>query len=128
LFYRSDLKEQPINTQLFLIVFLAYLCLMTFIGWFVSRKQKSGEAFLMGGRQLSLGLLLGTVVATLVGTGSSMGAVANAYANGWGGGSFWNWRRSRDNTYRVMFFKHAEAQFHDDDRRDCFLLWSEQGC
>jgi SSS family solute:Na+ symporter len=61
---------------------------MLFIGWFVSRKQKSGEAFLMGGRQLSFGLLLGTVVATLVGTGSSMGAVANAYANGWGGALF----------------------------------------
>ena len=61
---------------------------MIFIGWFVSRKQKSGEAFLMGSRQLSLGLLLGTVVATLVGTGSSMGAVANAYANGWSGALF----------------------------------------
>lgn len=61
---------------------------MIFIGWFVSRKQKGGEAFLMGSRQLSFGLLLGTVVATIVGTGSSMGAVANAYANGWGGALF----------------------------------------
>ena len=61
---------------------------MVFIGWFVSRKQKGGEAFLMGGRQLSFTLLLGTVVATIVGTGSSMGAVANAYANGWGGALF----------------------------------------
>jgi len=61
---------------------------MTLVGWFVSRKHKGGEAFLLGGRQLSLGLLLGTVVATLVGTGSSMGAVANAYANGWGGALF----------------------------------------
>jgi len=61
---------------------------MIFIGWFVSRRQRGGEAFLMGGRQLSLGLLLGTVVATLVGTGSSMGAVANAYDNGWGGALF----------------------------------------
>ena len=58
---------------------------MIFIGWFVSRKQYGGEAFLMGGRQLGLGLLLGTIVATLVGTGSSMGAVANGYTNGWGG-------------------------------------------
>ncbi|MCB9503860.1 MAG: sodium:solute symporter family protein [Deferribacteres bacterium] len=73
------------NTQLFLPVFLSYLCLMIFVGWFVSRKQKGGAAFLMGGRQLSLGLLLGTVVATVVGTGSSMGAVKNAYVNGWGG-------------------------------------------
>lgn len=61
---------------------------MVFIGWFVSRKQKGGKAFLMGGRQLSYGLLLGTVVATIVGTGSSMGAVANAYTNGWGGALF----------------------------------------
>lgn len=42
----------------------------------------------MGGRQLSLGLLLGTIVATMVGTGSSMGAVANGYQNGWGGALF----------------------------------------
>lgn len=76
------------NKQIFLIVFIAYLCLMIFIGWFVSRKQKGGENFLMGGRQLGLGLLLGTVIATLVGTGSSMGAVSNAYANGWGGALF----------------------------------------
>ena len=61
---------------------------MIFIGWFVSRKQKGGEAFLMGGRQIGFGLLLGTVIATLVGTGSSMGAVANAYSNGWGGALF----------------------------------------
>ena len=58
---------------------------MIFIGWFVSRKQHGGEAFLMGNRQLGFGLLLGTIVATLVGTGSSMGAVANGYTNGWGG-------------------------------------------
>jgi SSS family solute:Na+ symporter len=73
------------HSSLFLSVFFLYLALMVFVGWFVSRKQKGGEAFLMGGRQLSLGLLLGTIVATLVGTGSSMGAVANGYVNGWGG-------------------------------------------
>ncbi len=61
---------------------------MVFVGWFVSRKHRGGEAFLMGSRQLNLGLLLGTVVATLVGTGSSMGAVANAYTSGWGGALF----------------------------------------
>lgn len=61
---------------------------MISIGWYVSHKQKGGEAFLMGGRQLGFGLLLGTVVATIVGTGSSMGAVANGYTNGWGGALF----------------------------------------
>ena len=58
---------------------------MLLVGWIVSRRSHGGEAFLMGGRKLSFGLLLGTIVATLVGTGSSMGAVANGYTNGWGG-------------------------------------------
>jgi len=58
---------------------------MILVGWFVSRRKKGGEAFLMGGRRLSLALMLGTVTATLVGTGSSMGAVGYGYQNGWGG-------------------------------------------
>lgn len=58
---------------------------MVFIGWIVTRKDKSGAAFLMGNRTLGVGLLLGTVIATMVGTGSSMGAVAYGYNQGWGG-------------------------------------------
>jgi SSS family solute:Na+ symporter len=58
---------------------------MIFVGWYVSRRMRDGEAFLMGGRKLGLVQMLGTVVATLVGTGSSMGAVAYGYRNGWGG-------------------------------------------
>ncbi|QKG83241.1 sodium:solute symporter family protein [Kroppenstedtia pulmonis] len=73
------------NQHVYLIVFLAFLALMLVVGILISRKVKSGEDFLMGGRRLSSFLLIGTTVATLVGTGSSMGAVQFAYSNGWAG-------------------------------------------
>ncbi len=71
------------STSLFLITFITYIFLMVWLGWFVSRKQNTGEDFLLGGRELPLLLTLGTTVATMVGTGSSMGAVGFAYQNGW---------------------------------------------
>ncbi len=73
------------NSTLFLTAFLAYVIFMIWIGWRVSRNQKSGEDFLLGGRGLPLFLTLGTTVATMVGTGSSMGAVGFGYENGWAG-------------------------------------------
>ncbi len=73
------------NSTLFLSSFGIYVCFLIWLGWFVSRNQKSGEDFLLGGRGLPLFLVLGTTVATMVGTGSSMGAVGFGYANGWAG-------------------------------------------
>ncbi len=73
------------NSTLFLTGFGVYVCFLIWLGWFVSRNQKSGEDFLLGGRSLPLFLVLGTTVATMVGTGSSMGAVGFGYANGWAG-------------------------------------------
>ncbi len=70
---------------IFISTFIAYILVMIFIGWYVSRKQKSGDDFLLAGRNVPLLLSLGTTVATMVGTGSSMGAVAFAYHNGWAG-------------------------------------------
>ncbi|QLE87142.1 sodium:solute symporter family protein [Shewanella sp. Scap07] len=70
---------------MFIWSFAAYIAVMIFIGWFVTRKQRGGEQFLLGGRNLPLLLTLGTTVATMVGTGSSMGAVGFAYNNGWAG-------------------------------------------
>jgi len=69
----------------FIIAFITYVFAMIMLSWFVSRKQQSGEDFLLGGRSLPLLLTLGTTVATMVGTGSSMGAVGFAYHNGWAG-------------------------------------------
>lgn len=71
------------NSTLFLTGFGAYVLFLIWLGWFVSRNQKSGEDFLLGGRGLPLFLVLGTTVATMVGTGSSMGAVGFGYSNGW---------------------------------------------
>ncbi|WP_438862842.1 sodium:solute symporter family protein [Neptunicella sp.] len=71
--------------HLFIVAFVVYLLAMIALGWFVSRKNTSGEQFLLGGRSLPLLLTLGTTVATMVGTGSSMGAVGFAYQNGWAG-------------------------------------------
>ncbi|YCO00653.1 bifunctional 4-hydroxy-2-oxoglutarate aldolase/2-dehydro-3-deoxy-phosphogluconate aldolase [Vibrio sp. VNB-15] len=73
------------NSTLFLTGFGAYVLFLIWLGWFVSRNQKSGEDFLLGGRGLPLFLVLGTTVATMVGTGSSMGAVGFGYSNGWAG-------------------------------------------
>ncbi|GGD59900.1 sodium:solute symporter family protein [Lacimicrobium alkaliphilum] len=69
----------------FIIAFVVYMLAMIGLGWFVSRRNKGGEDFLLGGRSLPLLLTMGTTVATMVGTGSSMGAVGFAYDNGWGG-------------------------------------------
>ncbi|MCS0789856.1 sodium:solute symporter family protein [Cytobacillus firmus] len=69
----------------YLVVFILFTIAMIIVGLVVSRSVKTGEDFLMGGRGLTLPLLVGTTVATLVGTGSSMGAVGFAYSNGWAG-------------------------------------------
>src|SRR5690606_40450882 len=67
------------NQGVYIGVFIAVTALMILVGIWASRKVKSGDDFLMGGRNLPLPLLIGTTVATLVGTGSSMGAVGFAY-------------------------------------------------
>lgn len=73
------------NTSIFLCALGIYIFLLILLSWFVSRRQTSGEDFLLAGRGLPLFLTVGTTIATMVGTGSSMGAVGFGYANGWGG-------------------------------------------
>jgi len=67
------------------IALVIYLLAMLILSWQVSRRNKNGTDFLLGGRSLPLLLTMGTTVATMVGTGSSMGAVGFAFQNGWGG-------------------------------------------
>lgn len=83
------------NSTLFLTGFGIYVLFLIWLGWFVSRNQKSGEDFLLGGRGLPLFLVLGTTVATMVGTGSSMGAGGIWLCQRLGGSALWHWRRSR---------------------------------
>lgn len=70
---------------LFLSVFSLYVAGMVILSIRLSRKQRSGEDFLLGNRSVPLLLVLGTTVATMVGTGSSMGAVGKGYSAGWAG-------------------------------------------
>lgn len=76
---------QTHDTALFLGALIAYIGALIWLGWRVSRRQISGEEFLLADRSLPIFLTVGTTVATLVGTGSSMGAVGYGYANGWAG-------------------------------------------
>ncbi|MBH1929613.1 sodium:solute symporter family protein [Serratia rubidaea] len=69
----------------FLIWFLLYAFVMMAVGWYVTRHQKTGEDFILGGRKLPMLLTLGSTVGTMVGTGSSIGAVSFGYTNGWAG-------------------------------------------
>ena len=73
------------NNMSFLLWFALYACAMITLGWYVSRKQKTGDDFLLGGRSLPMILTLGSTVGTMVGTGSSVGAVGFGYTNGWAG-------------------------------------------
>jgi solute:Na+ symporter, SSS family len=77
--------QSSTNATIFLGGLLLYIAFLIWLGWYVSRRQKSGEEFLLAGRSLPFFLTLGTTVATLVGTGSSMGAVGFGYTNGWAG-------------------------------------------
>lgn len=80
--------ETTFDKDLFFAIFGVYIVAMVILGWWVSRGQKSGDDYLLGGRQVPFFLVLGTTVATMVGTGSSMGAVGKAYSNGWAGALF----------------------------------------
>lgn len=73
------------NSTLFLVVFLSYIGSMIIFSLWLSRRQKSGEDFLLGNRSVPFLLMLGTTVATMVGTGSSMGAIGKGYSAGWAG-------------------------------------------
>jgi len=80
--------ETTFDKDLFFAIFGVYIVGMVILGWWVSRGQKSGDDYLLGGRQVPFFLVLGTTIATMVGTGSSMGAVRKAYSNGWAGALF----------------------------------------
>ena len=71
------------NGSVFIAIFTAYVIAMILVSFYVSTRNKSGEDFLLSGRNLPFFLTLGTTIATMVGTGSSMGAVGLGYEKGW---------------------------------------------
>ena len=79
----SAIQSSNINPVLFLTIFGVFILVMIIISVVISKKQNTGEDFLLGGRKVPAFLILGTTIATLVGTGSSMGAVGKGYSTGW---------------------------------------------
>lgn len=76
-----DITPHPV----YLGVFIGFVVLMLVVGILIARRTKTGEDFLLAGRNLTTPLLLATTLATLVGTGSSLGAVGFGYEHGWAG-------------------------------------------
>lgn len=76
------------SPTLFLTCFGIYIVAVTLFGAWISRRNQSGDEFLLGGRQVPFFLTLGTTIATIIGTGSSMGSVGKSYAGGWAGSLF----------------------------------------
>ena len=111
------MNESNFDKDLFLICFSIYIAAMVVLGWWVSRKQKTGDDFLLGGRSVPFLLILGTTIATMVGTGSSMGAVGKAYTHGWAGALF------AIGGAAGLFFL---AKFFADVRKYNFMTLSEE--
>ncbi|MDG2170894.1 MAG: sodium:solute symporter family protein, partial [Opitutales bacterium] len=109
--------ESTFNKELFLIIFGFYMLGMVILGWWVSRKQKTGDDFLLGGRKVPFFLVLGTTIATMVGTGSSMGAVGKAYVQGWAGALF-----ALGGAFGLFFL----AKFFANVRKYKFMTLSEE--
>lgn len=70
------------NSSIFLAVFIAYIALMIFIGWYASRKSGDGTNFLTGGGHLPVFLTVCTAAATLIGTGGTMGRTGQGFSIG----------------------------------------------
>lgn len=65
-----------------LLVLAAYSALLIAVGWFVSRRARSAEAFFVAGRRLPARLVFATVLAANIGAGSTIGAAALGYEHG----------------------------------------------
>ena len=59
-----------------------YLSIMILVGWYVSRKVRNLEDYLMAGRALSYPMVVATVAATWYGSGAVFGAAELAFNAG----------------------------------------------
>lgn len=65
-----------------LLVLASYSAVLIGVGWFVSRRARSAEAFFVAGRRLPAGLIFATVLAANIGAGSTIGAAALGFEHG----------------------------------------------
>lgn len=64
-----------------IVVVVAYLLFMLWIGWYSSKKITSNTDFMLAGRRLGPFLMAGTLAATEIGGGSSLGVVQQGMQN-----------------------------------------------
>ena len=65
-----------------LVVLTAWSAVLIGVGWAVSRRVRSAEAFFVAGRRLPARLVFATVLAANIGAGSTVGAAALGYEHG----------------------------------------------
>ena len=64
-----------------IVVVVAYLLFMLWIGWYSSKKITTNTDFMLAGRRLGPFLMAGTLAATEIGGGSSLGVVQQGMQN-----------------------------------------------
>jgi len=69
-------------------IVVAYLGILLGVGFYASKRIKTGEDFMLAGRGLGPILIAGTLAATEVGGGSSMGVAQQAFGD-WGLSAGW---------------------------------------
>lgn len=70
------------------VIVVAYMLFMLWIGWYSSTKVKSNTDFMVAGRRLGPLMVAGTLAATEIGGGSSLGVVQNGMS-GFGLSASW---------------------------------------
>ncbi|MBR6901446.1 MAG: sodium:solute symporter family protein [Synergistaceae bacterium] len=70
------------------VIVVAYMLFMLWIGWYSSTKVKSNTDFMVAGRRLGPLMMAGTLAATEIGGGSSLGVVQNGMS-GFGLSASW---------------------------------------
>ena len=69
-------------TNLDWLAIFMYLGGMILVGWYVSRKVRNSEDYLMAGRALSYPMVVATVAATWYGSGAVFGTAELAFGSG----------------------------------------------
>ena len=72
-------------TNPYILAILVYLLALVGVGYYKSRVIKTGEDFMVAGRQLHWWVLVGTLLATWMGSGSLFGGAGLGYRNGLAG-------------------------------------------
>ena len=75
--------------SIYIIILVAYLSALTFVGWRAAQKVKSGDDWAVASRSLGVWETAAAVFTTVLSAVSFIGYMGYYYQHGWGG--WWNW-------------------------------------